>query len=310
MRAEWGIGEGELVVGGVGRLVAEKGIRELGETARELAGRARFVWVGPTDPDKPDALDQEIAGVQAVGGRDDMAAVYNAFDIFVLPSYREGFSRSGMEAAATGLPLVLSDISGCREVGRHEQEALLVPAGDAGALTEAVRRLLDDPGLRERLGAAAQSPGARGVRPGAGGRALARDVRRRGPAQGARLVGRPRPVVVARGSRPCLAAGTGLPSGPSTSLRPRPGSWWRRRSWPGSRSRCAGRWGRPCCSASSGPGAAASRSSCSSSARCAPPWTARTPSAATPTGSPRSAGGCARGASTSCRSWSTCCAAR
>ena len=156
VRAEWGIEEAEIVVGGVGRLVAEKGIRELGQAARSLAGRARFVWVGPADPDKPDALEAQIDGVLFVGGRDDMAAVYNAFDVFVLPSHREGFSRSGMEAAATGLPLVLSDIRGCREVGRHEQEALLVPAGDAGALTAAVERLLDDPALRQRLGAAAR----------------------------------------------------------------------------------------------------------------------------------------------------------
>ena len=156
VRAEWGIPDGALVVGGVGRMVAEKGIRELGEAAKALAGRARFVWVGPADPDKPDALEDETAGVQSVGGRDDMASVYNTFDVFVLPSYREGFSRSGMEAAATGLPLVLSDIRGCREVGRHEQEALLVAARDPGALTAAIGRLLDDPALRGRLGAAAR----------------------------------------------------------------------------------------------------------------------------------------------------------
>ena len=156
VRAEWGIPGDALVVGGVGRQVAEKGIRELGEAAGALADHARFVWVGPADPDKPDALDDEIPGLDRVGGRNDMAAVYNSFDIFVLPSYREGFSRSGMEAAATGLPLVLSDIRGCREVGRHEKEALLVPARDACALTDAVRRLIDDPGLRSRLGAAAR----------------------------------------------------------------------------------------------------------------------------------------------------------
>jgi glycosyltransferase involved in cell wall biosynthesis len=157
VRAEWRIGQGELVVGGVGRRVAEKGLRELGQAAVALAERARFVWVGPADPDKPDALDAEIDGVELIGGRDDMAAVYNAFDVFVLPSYREGFSRSGMEAAATGLPLVLSDIRGCREVGRDDQEALLVPPGDAPALTATLGRLLDDPALRDRLGAAART---------------------------------------------------------------------------------------------------------------------------------------------------------
>jgi glycosyltransferase involved in cell wall biosynthesis len=144
-------------VGGVGRQVAEKGIRELGVAASTLSDEARFVWVGPADPDKPDALDNEIPGLDRIGGRRDMPAVYNGFDIFVLPSYREGFSRSGMEAAATGLPLVLSDIRGCREVGRNGEEALLVPPGDAHALTQAVRRLIDDPDLRARLGAAARA---------------------------------------------------------------------------------------------------------------------------------------------------------
>jgi glycosyltransferase involved in cell wall biosynthesis len=155
IRAEWQVPDDVLVVGGVGRQVAEKGIRELAAAAADLSGRARFVWVGPADPDKADALQGETPGLDRVGSSRDMAAVYNGFDIFVLPSYREGFSRSGMEAAATGLPLVLSDIRGCREVGRHETEALLVPPGDVPALTRAVERLVDDPALRSRLGAAA-----------------------------------------------------------------------------------------------------------------------------------------------------------
>jgi glycosyltransferase involved in cell wall biosynthesis len=55
------------------------------------------------------------------------------------------------------LPLVLSDIRGCREVGRHEREALLVPPGDVPALTQALERLVGDPDLRSRLGAAARA---------------------------------------------------------------------------------------------------------------------------------------------------------
>ncbi len=63
-----------------------------------------------------------------------MAAIYSALDVFVLPSYREGFSRSGMEAAACGVASVLSDIRGCREIGTHEGEVLLVPPGNPSAL--------------------------------------------------------------------------------------------------------------------------------------------------------------------------------
>jgi glycosyltransferase involved in cell wall biosynthesis len=157
VRAEWGVSDDQILVGGVGRRVAEKGIAEFSAAARALAERATFVWIGPDDPDKPDAVRERVDGVRFVGEREDMAAVYNALDIFVLPSYREGFSRSGMEAAATGLAMVLSDIRGCREVARHDREALLVPARDAAALTAAVAELSDRPELRARLGAAARS---------------------------------------------------------------------------------------------------------------------------------------------------------
>ncbi len=155
LRAELGLAEDELLVG-VGRRVAEKGIREYAEAARALAGKARFVWIGPDDPDKPDALRAAEAGVEFLGPRDDMPAVYAALDVFVLPSHREGFSRSGMEAAASGLPLLLSDIRGCREIGTHDRHLLLAPAADAAALTAALDRLLTEPGLRTRLGAAAR----------------------------------------------------------------------------------------------------------------------------------------------------------
>lgn len=156
VRAELGVADDELLVGGVGRLVAEKGIAEYVEAAAALGDRARFVWVGPADAAKPDAVDASDGGVRFLGERTDMAAVYNALDVFVLPSYREGFSRSAMEAAACGTAMVLSDIRGCREIGRDGVELLLCPPRDTPALTAALRRLLDDDGLRRRLGAAAR----------------------------------------------------------------------------------------------------------------------------------------------------------
>lgn len=155
VRAELGVADGELLVGGVGRRVAEKGILELDDVARRLGGRARFVWFGPDDEHKFDAVRDLGGDLRFVGVRDDMPAVYSALDVFVLPSHREGFSRSAMEAAACGRPMVLSDIRGCREIGCDGEQLLLVPARDPGALAAALGQLLEDEELRRRLGAAA-----------------------------------------------------------------------------------------------------------------------------------------------------------
>lgn len=157
LRAEWDVDATELLVVGVGRRVAEKGLPELAHAARALGDRARVVWVGPDDEAKHDRIDPaSIASVQLVGEQRDMPAVYSAADVFVLPTHREGFSRSGMEAAACGRPMVLTDIRGCREIGTHGDHLLLVSPRDPVALTAALSELLEDRSLRERLGAAAE----------------------------------------------------------------------------------------------------------------------------------------------------------
>jgi glycosyltransferase involved in cell wall biosynthesis len=76
-------------------------------------------------------------------------------DLFVLPSHREGFPRAAMEAAASGLPVVATDVRGCRQVVDHGTTGLLVPVGDPASLAAAIRKLGDDPDLRARMGAAA-----------------------------------------------------------------------------------------------------------------------------------------------------------
>jgi glycosyltransferase involved in cell wall biosynthesis/ribosomal protein S18 acetylase RimI-like enzyme len=164
LRRELGLPQDVLVVGMVGRLVAEKGYRELFAAAhavRQADPRVRFLAVGAPDLDKADAItgaELKRAGGDLcfAGWRDDVRDLLAAVDIFVLASWREGMPRSAIEAAAMGKPLVLTDIRGCREVARHEREALLVPPRDPEALAAAVLRLAGDPTLRERLGAAAR----------------------------------------------------------------------------------------------------------------------------------------------------------
>ncbi|WP_430536855.1 glycosyltransferase [Pseudoxanthomonas suwonensis] len=92
-----------------------------------------------------------------LGHVDDMPALLASVDIVVLPSYREGLPKGLIEAAACGLPLVTTDVPGCREVVNDGVDGLLVPPRDAVALARAIARLQDDRGLAERLGEAARS---------------------------------------------------------------------------------------------------------------------------------------------------------
>jgi glycosyltransferase involved in cell wall biosynthesis len=160
LRADLGIPADAFVVGTIGRLVAEKGFDELREACRLVRAElpdVRFMWVGPTDTDKSDAISASAAAtasdeIVCTGFRPDVEALLALMDVFVLPSWREGMSRSGIEAAAMGLPRILSDIRGCREVVRDGQDGLLVPVRDASSLAAAILKLLGDPSLRERLG--------------------------------------------------------------------------------------------------------------------------------------------------------------
>ena len=156
VRAELGIADDELLVGTIGRRVREKGLAEFAEAANALAGKATFIWVGPDDDTDAETHVPHEDAVRFVGERTDMPAVYSALDVFVLASYREGFSRASMEAAACGTAMVLTDIRGCREVGDDGVHLLLTPPHDGAALTRSLERLLVDPGLRVRLGGAAR----------------------------------------------------------------------------------------------------------------------------------------------------------
>ena len=91
------------------------------------------------------------------GWRNDLPDMLAAMDLFVLPSWREGVPRSAIEAAAMGLPLVLTDIRGCREIVRDGQEGLLVPPRDPGRLAEAIGALVREPEERARMGKAAHA---------------------------------------------------------------------------------------------------------------------------------------------------------
>jgi len=155
-----------LRIGVLARLLHDKGIREFVEAAAQLAEHwpeARFLVAGDPDPGNPAAIDadtlaawQGLPNVEFTGHVDDVPSFLNSLDLFVLPSYREGLSRSLIEAGASGLPLVTTDVPGCRDVVRDGEQGRVVPARDAQALADAIGALLDDPPLRQRMGQAAR----------------------------------------------------------------------------------------------------------------------------------------------------------
>jgi glycosyltransferase involved in cell wall biosynthesis len=165
LRAEWGVDDDAVVYGTVGRLVHEKGLVELIDAAHRVrtAGvPARLVVIGPADTDKADALDAAAVaraaadGVVFTGSRTDMPECYAALDVFVTASWREGFPRGAMEAAAMGLPTVASDIRGNRQVV-DPTTGVLVPVRDAAALAGAITALVLDPARRKAMGTAARA---------------------------------------------------------------------------------------------------------------------------------------------------------
>jgi glycosyltransferase involved in cell wall biosynthesis len=155
----------DVVVGVVARLVREKGYPELFAATARLRRhlpRLRVAAIGPEEPDKADGLTEadrlaaEEIGVRFLGARNDLPRLYAGMDVLVLPSRREGFPLTPMEGAAMGVPVVATDIRGCRQVVDDGVTGLLVPVGDPVALAAAIERLATQPDERRRLGAAAR----------------------------------------------------------------------------------------------------------------------------------------------------------
>jgi glycosyltransferase involved in cell wall biosynthesis len=164
-REELGLAADNVVIGSVGRLSADKGgqdvlIRAVAEV-RQAHPEVRLVFVG----DGPlrvglEALVFELGlgeVVRFTGQRADVARLLGAFDVFVLPSLREALPIAVIEAMAVRLPVVAARIGGIPEVVEDDGTGCLVPPGDVAALAAVLERLVGDPALVARLGAAGQA---------------------------------------------------------------------------------------------------------------------------------------------------------
>jgi glycosyltransferase involved in cell wall biosynthesis len=170
-----GIPEDALVAGFVGRIVRDKGMRELAQAWQTL--RVRFptlhlLLVGGFEPQDPVPRDADVllrndprvhlAGEVEVA---DIPPYYTAMDVCVLPSYREGLPTVPLEAAAMRVPVVATRIPGCVDAVADGETGTLVDVYDAAALAEAVARYLADPQLRRAHGEAGRQRVLQDFRP-------------------------------------------------------------------------------------------------------------------------------------------------
>lgn len=166
-RAEFGIEEHHVVFAMAARLIRDKGVFEFLEAAKETARNypdARFLLVGDVDPANPTSLTSDglkaataEGNIIAAGWRDDMPRIWAISDVAVLPSYREGLPVTMQEALASGLPVITTDAPGCRDIVGTDKNGLLVPAGNAPALANAMQRLAHDADLRKKMGRAGRN---------------------------------------------------------------------------------------------------------------------------------------------------------
>lgn len=147
----------------VGRLIANKGQQHLLEAAEHLkcegfSFELRFAGDGPQRQRlQEDAERRGLQGmVRFLGERHDISDILREADIFVRPSLTEGMSLAVLEAMATGLPPVVTAVSGSRELVEHGVSGLIVPPADSRAIAEALRTLFSDASLGPRLGGAAR----------------------------------------------------------------------------------------------------------------------------------------------------------
>ncbi len=161
VRRDHSISAGDTVIGFIGRLVPDKGVHILVESfcrLYESNSNIRLLVLGDFEPhrgrlsDKTTEILHNHPGIIHIGFTSQIEPYYAAMDILVLPTRREGFPYTLLEAASMGLPVIATEVVGCVDAVVPGQTGLLVAPEDVSALTAAMRKLLDHPQLRLQMG--------------------------------------------------------------------------------------------------------------------------------------------------------------
>jgi glycosyltransferase involved in cell wall biosynthesis len=162
LRGALGAAPDDLVVLFAGRLVPQKRPEDFLALARTLSAddaptrpKVHFWLAGDGVMRGELESHARAASVQVLGLRDDMPELLAAADVFVMTSTREGFSNGLLEAMASGLCVVATDVGGNAEAVRSGRDGIIIPVAQPAALVAAVRSLLDDEGQRDVFARAA-----------------------------------------------------------------------------------------------------------------------------------------------------------
>ena len=146
------------------RLLIDKGVNEFISAAKIIKNKgiqARFILAGDLDSRNPSGLKaidldkiKREGNVDILGYHQDIPNLYSKSHIICLPSYREGFPKALMEAAAAGRAVVTTNVPGCRDAIIPNKTGLLVPVRDSEALANAIEMLLKNSDKRKALGKA------------------------------------------------------------------------------------------------------------------------------------------------------------
>ena len=154
IRQQFKIEEKDTVFLFVGRLAREKGIEELTSAFIRLQSRfssTRLLLIGPLEKENGPISNESLEQIEKhpsiihPGRRDDVRPALLAGDIFVFPSYREGFPNALLQAGAMGLPSLASDINGCNEIIKPTYNGLLFPAKNKEALYSVMKYAVENP---------------------------------------------------------------------------------------------------------------------------------------------------------------------
>lgn len=157
-RQKLGLANDDFIFIFVGRLVGDKGINELVKAFIQLnRPKAKLLLVGPYESDL-DPLHVETVNeiksnpdIITTGSQRDVRPYYALSDVFVFPSYREGFPNTVLEAGAMGLPCIVTDINGSNEIVIPEENGVIIPKRNEQALLKMMQSMMDDNELRSMM---------------------------------------------------------------------------------------------------------------------------------------------------------------